>query len=89
VLWRYRIVTTGHEKEPGINGGLSKKGETTMPTMNTISLSSVDKFSNLIQNKGGKILMPKIAISGVGWFSTCQHTEGNIFGIIEENKKAN
>jgi uncharacterized protein len=42
----------------------------------------------LIQNKGGKMLMPKTAIPGVGWFSTCQDTEGNIFGIIEENKMA-
>ena len=82
------MVTTGDKKEPGINGGLSKKGETMMPIMNTISPSSLDKFSNLIQNKGGKILMPKTAIPGVGWFSTCQDTEGNIFGIIEENKMA-
>jgi hypothetical protein len=33
--------------------------------------------------------MPKTAIPGVGWFSTCQDTEGNIFGITEENKMAN
>jgi uncharacterized protein len=82
------MVTIGDEKELGINGYLSRKGETAMPTMNTISLSLVDKFSNLIQNKGGKMLMPKTAIPGVGWFSTCQDTEGNIFGIIEENKMA-
>ena len=29
----------------------SRKGETAIPMMNTISLSSVDKFSNLIQIK--------------------------------------
>jgi hypothetical protein len=33
-------------------------------------------------------MMPKTAIPGVGWFATCQDIEGNIFGIIEENKKA-
>jgi uncharacterized protein len=82
------MVTIGDEKELGINGCLSRKGETAMPTLNTIILSLVDKFSNLIQNKGGKMLMPKTAIAGVGWFSTCQDSEGNIFGIIEENKMA-
>jgi predicted enzyme related to lactoylglutathione lyase len=33
--------------------------------------------------------MPKTVILGVGWFSNCQDTEGNIFGITEENKMAN
>ena len=86
---KYWMVTIGDEKELGINGYLSRKGETAIPTMNTISLSSVDKFSNLVQNKDGKMLMPKTAISGLGWFSACQDIEGNIFGITEENKMAN
>ena len=84
----YWMVTTGTKKELGINGGLSKRGGTGMPNMNTIGVSSADKFAKKIQDKGGKILVPKTAISGVGWFATCQDTEGNIFGIIEENKKA-
>jgi hypothetical protein len=45
---KYWMVTIGDEKELGINGYLSTKSETVIPTMNTISLSSVDKFSNLI-----------------------------------------
>jgi hypothetical protein len=52
VLWRYYwMVTIGDETELEISGCLSRKGETAMPTINTISLSSVDKFSNLIQIK--------------------------------------
>lgn len=81
----YWMVTTGEEREPGINGGLSKKGESGMPNMNTISVPSVEKFSKTIQDNGGKVLMPKMPIPGVGWFATCQDTEGNIFGIIEHN----
>ena len=84
----YWMVTTGDEKEPGINGGLSKRGESGMPNMNTIGVSSVDKFSKMIQDGGGKILMPKSPIPGIGWFATCQDTEGNIFGIIEEDRTA-
>jgi uncharacterized protein len=84
----YCMVTTGTKKEKGINGGLSKRGKEGMPNMNTVEVPSVDKFTKKIQDKGGKILMPKMAIPGVGWFATCQDTEGNIFGIIEENKKA-
>ena len=82
----YRMATTGDEKEPGINGGLSKRGESSMPNMNTIGVSSVDTFSKMIQDKGGKVLMPKSPIPGMGWFATCQDTEGNTFGIIEEDR---
>jgi predicted enzyme related to lactoylglutathione lyase len=84
----YWMVTTGDEKEPGINGGLSKKGESGMPSMNTIGVPSVDRFSKKIQDNGGKVLMPKTPIPGVGWFATCQDTEGNIFGIIEQSPDA-
>jgi uncharacterized protein len=84
----YWSVTTGDEKEPGINGGLSKREQSAMPNMNTIGVSSVDKFSKMIQDKGGKVLMPKTPIPGIGWFATCQDTEGNIFGIIEEDRAA-
>ena len=84
----YWMVTTGDEKEPGINGGFSNRSESAMPNMNTIGVSSVDKFSKLIQDKGGKVSMPKTPIPGVGWFATCQDTEGNTFGIIEEDRTA-
>ena len=84
----YWMVTTGDEKEPGINGGLSKRGDSGMPNMNTIGVSSVDKFSKMVQDKGGKVVMPKAAIPGMGWFATCQDTEGNTFGIIEEDRAA-
>ena len=84
----YWMITTGEGNELGINGGLSRKGPQSMPNMNTIGVSSADKFSKIVQDKGGKILMPKTPIPGVGWFVTCQDTEGNIFGLIEENRDA-
>lgn len=84
----YWMITTGKKKKDGINGGLSKRGPEAMPNMNTIDVPSVDKFSKKIVSKGGKIVMPKMAIRKVGWFATCQDTEGNSFGIIEFDKKA-
>ncbi|NWG36331.1 VOC family protein [Nitrososphaera sp.] len=84
----YYMATTGSDKEPGINGGISKKGESGMPNMNTIGVPDVEQFSKKIQSNGGKILQPKTPIPGVGWFATCQDTEGNIFGIIQDDKNA-
>ena len=34
---------------------------------------------------GGKLVGPKIPISGTGWLMYCKDTEGNIFGILERD----
>jgi len=59
-----------------------------MPNMNTISVNSVDKFSKTIQDNGGKVLMPKSPIPGIGWLATCQDTGGNTFGIMQQDASA-
>lgn len=84
----YWEITTGKKKKEGINGGMSKRGEQAMPNMNTIDVPSVHKFSKKILAKGGKVVTPKMPLPKVGWFATCQDTEGNNFGIIEFDKKA-
>lgn len=84
----YYMATTGDEKEPGINGGISRKGNQAMPQMNTIGVPSVDEFSKKVQNGGGRIIQPKMPIPGVGWFAVAQDTEGNTFGMMQEDKNA-
>jgi uncharacterized protein len=84
----YWMATTGDEKEPGINGGISKKGQSGMPNMNTIGVASVDQSSQSVAAKGGKVLMPKSPIPGIGWFATCQDPEGNTFGIMQNDPSA-
>jgi predicted enzyme related to lactoylglutathione lyase len=41
-----------------------------------------------VEAAGGKALMPKMPIPGIGWFAVCSDTEGNKFGIMEEDPKA-
>lgn len=31
--------------------------------------------------------MPKTPVPGIGWFATCQDTEGNVFGIMESDPR--
>ena len=59
-----------------------------MGMTNTITVTSVDKFSKKIIEKGGQMIIPKMAIPKIGWFAQCMDTEGNMFGIIEMNDKA-
>jgi uncharacterized protein len=78
----YWMVDTGKEKN-GINGGLMKRMHPKATTVNTIDVPSVDRFLEKIRKNGGKIVMPKTEIMGVGYMAYCTDTEGNSFGIME------
>ncbi len=83
----YWLVMTGEKGTPGINGGIMKRmnHETTLLT---IDVPSVDDFTKKIEQAGGKVVKPKDAIPGVGYFAYCADTEGNVFGIMQEDPKA-
>ena len=84
----YWMAKTGGTKEPGIDGGMSKRMPGQMGMTNTINVPSTEEFSKKIIEHGGQILIPKMAIPKVGWFAQCMDTEGNMFGIIEMDEKA-
>jgi predicted enzyme related to lactoylglutathione lyase len=83
----YWLVTTGPEGEPGIDGGLSKR-ENGAGFTNTIGVSSVDEAAKKVIDAGGKVIRPKVAIPGAGYFALCEDTEGNQFGLMEDNPEA-
>ena len=83
----YWMAKTG-TKEPGIDGGMSKRMPGQIGMTNTIDVPSIEKFSKKIMENGGQLIIPKMAISKVGWFAQCMDTEGNMFGIIEMDEKA-
>lgn len=84
----YWLATAGNDKEPGINGAISKKSETNPATVNTISVSSFEEAAKKIKKSGGEILRPKMAVPGVGYMTYCKDTEGNIFGIMQMDSNA-
>ena len=85
----YWLVTTGDDKEPGINGGLARPREGQSPgTLNTIAVSSLDRTMKDIETRGGKICVPKMVIPKIGWLAYEQDPAGNVFGIIEPDTNA-
>lgn len=84
----YWLIYTGDEKEPGIDGALQHRKDALQPTMNTVGLDNLDNYIKKIQKAGGKITTPKTAIPGVGWFAHAEDTEGNIFGIMQNDPDA-
>lgn len=83
----YWMIKTGDEKQPGINGGISMRmGQSGMT--NTIDVPSIDEFSKKIISNGGSMIMSKTAIPGIGWFAQCRDTEGNVFGMMQQDVNA-
>jgi predicted enzyme related to lactoylglutathione lyase len=84
----YWMVTTGTEGTPGINGGMMKKPGAITSTTNTIGVLSVDRAVNAAVEAGGRNIMPKTPIPGVGYFAYCEDTEGNLFGVMQMDANA-
>jgi len=83
----YWMVNTGPDGTPGINGGMLRRGNVTTTT-NTVTVDSVDASIAAVTKAGGKLVMPKTPIPGVGYFSYCEDTEGNLFGMMQEDRNA-
>lgn len=84
----YWLVTTGPEGEPGIDGGLGRRSEPGAGTENTIGVDSVDQAAEKVVAHGGKVIRPKAAVPGVGWLAYCEDTEGNRFGLMQDDPSA-
>jgi hypothetical protein len=54
---------------------------------NTI-MDSVDATAAAVKSAGGKQNSPKAAIPGVGYFAYCEDTEGNVFGLMQNDTNA-
>ena len=80
----YWLINTGEKDEPGINGAIAKRRHPELSTVNTVSVPSIDEFMEKVATHGGRIVTEKTSIPGIGQFCYCQDTEGNTFGIIEE-----
>ena len=81
----YWLISTGPEDEPGIDGGLARRADPGVGTENTIGVDSLDEALAGVEANGGTIIRPKQAVPGVGWMAYCRDTEGNTFGILQED----
>jgi uncharacterized protein len=69
-------------------GGMMKRMHPDQQIINYIGVPSVDEYSVKVEKLGGKIVVPKKAVPGMGYFVICIDTENNAFGIWEMNPQA-
>jgi hypothetical protein len=48
----------------------------------------VDEAVKKIEATGGRVTRPKGAVPGIGWLAYCEDSEGNPFGIMQNDPAA-
>jgi predicted enzyme related to lactoylglutathione lyase len=91
----YWLIKTGAAPEPGIDGGLLRRqgpdpvdGQAVIAYVCTVQVPSVDEWTGRIMAAQGVLVVPKMAIPGVGWLAYAKDPEGNVFGIMHSDPAA-
>jgi predicted enzyme related to lactoylglutathione lyase len=88
--WGIQTVPTDEQGmflRNGVNGGMMKRQNPEHKPVNYIAVESVDEYSKKIGELGGKVVVSKMEVPGVGWWAMAVDPDGNQFAIIEEMKK--
>lgn len=84
----YWLANTGDPNTPGINGAIMKRKHPAQPVVSSISVPSVDEYAKKVERAGGQIVVPKFVVPGVGHLAFFKDTEGNIFGLWQDDTSA-
>ncbi len=57
-------------------------------TVNVVDVASVDKTIAKIESAGGAIIVPKMAVPGIGFVAYFQDPDNNVFGVLEADESA-
>jgi len=77
---------TGAPSEPGIDGGLAPSKDNGVDTNLTLGVTSLEDAVASVTAAGGTIVGDIHTIPGVRRMVTCKDTEGNSFGLMEEQR---
>jgi predicted enzyme related to lactoylglutathione lyase len=92
---RYWLVTTGPETESGINGGIVFRrgpapldGQGVNAYICTIGVANLEESVDKVLKSGGSVSLPRMPVKGIGWWASCKDTEGNGFGMMQQDTNA-
>lgn len=81
----YFFIETG---EGSLRGGMGKRGSPEQRITNYVGVASVDEHMRKVLDAGGRVLTPKMTVPGFGYLAICSDTEGNTFGLWQEDSSA-
>ncbi len=82
----YRLVETGGEG--GINGGIMKPQRGPWPGKLAfyIDVDDLEQYSRKIQQAGGRIVVEKVDVPGVGQLALFEDPDGRVLGMWKQMK---
>jgi hypothetical protein len=83
----YWLVETGEKDKPSVNGAIMQRMEKAS-TVIFVDVPSVDEYLKKVVQAGGKALTKKATIPGIGYSAYCLDTEGNVFGLFQDDPSA-
>ncbi len=93
VPFEYTMIMTKVDGK-GIDGGMMKRnapapaaGASANAFVCTMEVADFDGVAAAIETAGGAVQMPKQIMAGVGTLGYFTDTEGNMFGVMEPEKK--
>jgi uncharacterized protein len=84
----YLIQTTDLEGKPALGGGMGKRGSPDQRIMNYIGVTSLEEYCNKVEKFGGTVIISKMTVPKFGFMAVCRDTEGNPFGLWQEDPRA-
>jgi predicted enzyme related to lactoylglutathione lyase len=86
----YLIITTTDDKgNKSVGGGMMKRQNSQHQGItNYIDVKSVQEYSAKVEQLGGKVMIPKKPVPGMGYFAVCLDTDNNTFAIWETDANA-
>jgi predicted enzyme related to lactoylglutathione lyase len=83
----YSFKTSSSDGASSQVGGLGKRWEPSERITVWFDVASVDAYAEKVTKLGGKA-QPKTPVPGLGWTAMCTDTEGNSFGLWQDDKNA-
>ena len=86
----YWLAETGPSDEPGINGAVMRRSapvedEGVVAYVCTAAVEDLEATLAKVPELGGTVVQGKNAVLGVGWHAYVKDTEGNLFGLMQED----
>lgn len=80
---QYHDIDTGDAGEEGLTMGGLYRRQTSELITDHVAVDDIDGVLAKVEKAGGRILMPKMKITGVGLNAIIQDTEGNSIGLVQ------
>jgi uncharacterized protein len=89
----YQVKTAARGEPDGVRGALQRRRallpeQRTIGFECTIAVDQIDETAKAVAANGGRVVMPKSIIVGVGALMFFQDPEGNVFGVIQPDANA-